>query len=163
MEWTLLVTALLWRTALFGLAWAAIAEGLAAPVLGAITALGSALASLALLPSRRGGVRGTLALGALLPLLFWEAVLSGVDVAYRAFRPTRPLDPGFLDLSTGHGSTHPVTLATAVVMNLMPGTLTMDFTRRGLHLHVIDRGHDHRALLSRIERRLAWVFGTGHG
>jgi multicomponent Na+:H+ antiporter subunit E len=128
-----------------------------------VVAVATARASLWVLPPRRGGVRSALTLAALLPLVFWEATRSGVDVARRALHPALPLDPALLHLATGHGSTHPITLATAVVMNLMPGTLTVEFAGRGLRLHVIDRRHDHLELLTRMERRLTWALGEGDG
>ena len=69
-------------------------------VVGGLAAFGATWVSLQLLPPAAGSVR-FLSLLALLPHFLWQSLLAGIDVARRAFAPSLPLRPGFVEYRTG--------------------------------------------------------------
>ncbi|EHQ52836.1 MULTISPECIES: Na+/H+ antiporter subunit E [Ectothiorhodospira] len=88
----------------------------------------------------------------------WQSFVGGLDVSRRALSPRMPLAPGFID--------YPVRLprgpALTFFMNvigLLPGTLSVGLHRRRLQLHVLDVGMPLHASLSRLEDRVAALFG----
>ncbi len=88
----------------------------------------------------------------------WLSVRSAVDVAARVIRPARPIDPAVVDypwrLQSGSARQFMANL-----INLMPGTLTIDPGEQLLVLHVL--GGKERALsgIRRLEERVAGLFG----
>jgi|SRR5690554_3579501 len=92
----------------------------------------------------------------LLPKFVLQVLRGGVDVAVRAWSTRMPLKPGFMrvELKVRRGR-----YVLSYLIMLMPGTLVVDYTARGLVLHVIDRGQPVREtvawLQSLFERREA--------
>lgn len=105
-------------------------------VVGAIAAAVAAWASLRLLPPGAQPVR--LAAVPRLALRFlWQSVRAGIDVARRAFSPSLPLQPGFVQYPTGYRR-GPARNAFSSISSLLPGTLVVRDDEQGLLYHVLD-------------------------
>lgn len=87
-----------------------------------------------------------------------HSLRGGLDVAMRALRPRMGLQPGIVDLPLGTQGDGPRALA-ALVVCLMPGTLTTRLREQGLRLHVLDRHADVEREVRRIEQEVAALFG----
>jgi multicomponent Na+:H+ antiporter subunit E len=102
-------------------------------------------------------VRGMVAF---VPYFFRESVRGGVDVAVRAFRGPRTLEPGFVDYPLRlHSESARVAFANAV--SLMPGTFTAGMHGDALRVHALDVRAASDALLPRLrslEDRLDAIF-----
>ncbi|SEQ43624.1 multicomponent Na+:H+ antiporter subunit E [Ectothiorhodospira magna] len=126
-------------------------------IIGVPVALLAAVSVLVLPPGRRY----RLSLGGLLIFMgffLWQSFVGGLDVSRRALSPRMPLTPGFID--------YPVRLppgpALTFFMNvigLLPGTLSVGLHRRRIRLHVLDLRMPLHASLSRLEYRVAALFG----
>ena len=154
-----LASALALRVALFGLLWVVLTRQPAESWPYGIAVVGLALwLSLIVLPPPRRlqpfAPRGLV----LVPLVLWEAVRSGWDVALRAFRPSRPLDPDFMEYRFRHPSGL-VPVALGYLVNILPGTLVVDIEGDTMRIHVIDRQQANEARVARLERWLIWAFG----
>lgn len=88
-----------------------------------------------------------------------QSVRSGFDVARLAMHPGLPLNPGVLRFRTRLPKGTPL-LFFAGVINLLPGTLVLEFETEELRIHVLDTGHDVEAQLRRLEQRVAALFGV---
>lgn len=93
-----------------------------------------------------------------LPYFLWESFRGGIDVARRVIGRRVDVEPGY----------HSYTLALARpsarvffldVVSLLPGTLSADIDGDRLLVHMLDRRQDPSRELSRLERRVAAVFG----
>lgn len=87
-----------------------------------------------------------------------HSLLGAVDVARRAFQPSRPLDPAVID--------YPLQLEPGLArvwminaISLLPGTLSADLDNDCLRVHVLDAGQDTHAELVVLERHVAALFG----
>lgn len=65
------------------------------------------------------------------------SVISGVDIAWRAFHPRLPLKPGkvLYPASQAQGASRSTF---AAVTSVLPGTLALDDRNEGLHYHCLD-------------------------
>jgi multicomponent Na+:H+ antiporter subunit E len=123
-------------------------------LVGLLAAAAATWVSLRLLPPTAGRLRLAALLRFTLHFL-WQSVVSGVDVARRAFAPSLPLKLGFL--------AYPVRLPTATgraafgaVTSLMPGTLPVGTDADGaLVYHCLDLDQPVAANLARDESMLA--------
>ena len=107
-------------------------------------------------------LRGVLAF---VPVFVWLSLCSAADVAARAVHPRRPLTPVLVvflwRLPTRRGR-----VFFANLVNLMPGTLCVGFTRKGMTLHILGEPGLTLARLGRLERVVAKLFvphGESHG
>ena len=103
---------------------------------GIVATAGATWASLWLLPPATGRVRiGTLL--RLLPRFLWQSLVAGVDVARRAFSPSLPLNPGFVDYPVGlpRGSARN---AFELISSLLPGSVPTDETEAAIEYHCLD-------------------------
>jgi multicomponent Na+:H+ antiporter subunit E len=89
-----------------------------------------------LLPPETGRVRIFMLL-LLLPRFLWNSLLAGVDVARRAFMPSLPLDPGFVDypVDLPRGSARN---AFELISSLLPGSVPTDETEATIEYHCLD-------------------------
>ena len=95
---------------------------------------------------------------------FWSlSFRGGIDVARRAFLPSMPLAPGFVDHRLRVEPDGPSALAFAAVISLIPGTLCVDVLEEKVVVHVIDRSAGFEAELRRLERRVGRIFGESIG
>jgi multicomponent Na+:H+ antiporter subunit E len=92
--------------------------------------------SLKLLPPDTGRVR-LLALLSLLPRFLWQSMVAGFDVARRAFAPSLPLQPGFVDYPVGlpRGSARN---AFEAISSLLPGSVPTGETEELIEYHALD-------------------------
>lgn len=87
-----------------------------------------------------------------------HSLLGAVDVAQRAFRPARPLNPAVIDYPLQLGPGLPRVFMLNIV-SLLPGTLSADLEADCLRVHVLDAGQDNPAQLAQLEARVAGLFG----
>jgi multicomponent Na+:H+ antiporter subunit E len=130
---------------------------------GIAATAGATWTSLWLLPPDTGRVRiGTLL--RLLPRFLWNSLVAGVDVARRAFSPSLPLNPGFVD--------YPVVLprgsarnAFELISSLLPGSVPTDETEGLIEYHCLDVKQPVVEQLAVEERAhaVALVPGRRHG
>lgn len=124
---------------------------LKALALGAVVVPVAIWLSLRLLPGQRRLILWRLALH--LPAFVVGSVRGGLDVAWRAFSPHLPLDPGWIDV--------PVKLSDggrAVMggeLSLMPGTLAAGTQKDRLLIHVLDTQAGFERSFSREEAAIA--------
>jgi len=107
-------------------------------IFGILATAGATSASLWLLPPATGRVRIGVLLR-LLPRFLWHSLVAGVDVARRAFSPSLPLKPGFVDYPVGlpRGSARN---AFELISSLLPGSVPTDETEAAIEYHCLDVG-----------------------
>jgi multicomponent Na+:H+ antiporter subunit E len=130
---------------------------------GIVATAGATWASLWLLPPATGRVRiGTLLL--LLPRFLWQSLVAGVDVARRAFSPSLPLNPGFVDYPVGlpRGSARN---AFELISSLLPGSVPTNECEAAIEYHCLDMSQPVVEQLTVEERAhaAALVPGRRHG
>lgn len=105
-------------------------------VFGVLATVAATWVSLKLLPPDTGRVR-LLALLGLLPRFLWQSMVAGVDVAHRAFSPSLPLQPGFVDYPVGlpRGSARN---AFEAISSLLPGSVPTGETEELIEYHALD-------------------------
>jgi multicomponent Na+:H+ antiporter subunit E len=92
-----------------------------------------------------------------LPFFLWRALTGGADVARRAFDPRLPLAPAFLTFRlrlTGQAAV----LLTGV-LNLSPGTLTVELDGDEVMIHVVDKTRPIERQLRAAEDAVARLLG----
>jgi multicomponent Na+:H+ antiporter subunit E len=136
--------------------WLAL-DGAGAWPVGLLAALGGACAGALLVPGEPYRWR-PLRLGAFFLWFVQASLRGGIDVAWRAFLPRMPLQPGFIDYPLSLPAGPPRTLMLSVV-SLLPGTLSVDLDRDGHVLCVHFLTPDMGTGLKPLERRIAWLFG----
>ena len=155
--WRKLGSALVLRLLLFGCLWIALTrEPLESWPYGVVVVGLVLWLSLLILPPRRQWPLTPHVL-VLVPLVLWESVTGAVDVALRAFRPSRPLDPDVIDYPLQH-PTGLVPVALGYLITILPGTLAVDIEGGTVRMHVVDRGQANQARVARLERWLIWAF-----
>lgn len=146
--------------ALLALLWLVLSGGGASSwVFGAPLVLGAVLASLALRPAGGRERRLSLAGAARFAVFFArESVAGGVDVALRALRPDRPLDPGFVWYEPRLPEELPV-IFMANTTSLLPGTLSAELRDGRLRVHTLTSDSGLAGKLATLEERVAGLFG----
>lgn len=146
------------RGAAFLLVWWLLTGGEAGSwVIGAPVALAATGLSLALVPAEldRPWLRR---LPRFAVYFLRESVAGGVDVVARALRPSMPLRPGFITVRMPRLA-GPQRLLFAVLVSLMPGTLSARLDGETLHIHVLDTSLPLADGLERLQERLEALFG----
>lgn len=87
-----------------------------------------------------------------------ESVMSGLDVALRAFRPRMGLHPAFVRYAIRLSSPRARYLFVHAI-TLMPGTLSANLEDDDLVVHVLDRHAPYREDLERLELLTAYACG----
>jgi multisubunit Na+/H+ antiporter MnhE subunit len=153
----LIAVAVLWAAAT-ELAPSALGYGLVAvPVVVAVT-----FVLVPLRPSRSRApvgrrVGGILRLVALAGWVLWRSVVGGIDVARRALWLPRPAIAPEWSVYRTTLSSRAGRVALALVMNLMPGSLSARLDDDRLEVHAIDPAIDVHASIAALEQRLARV------
>jgi multicomponent Na+:H+ antiporter subunit E len=93
-----------------------------------------------------------------IPFFLWESIRGGVDVASRVLRPRMAIQPGFVIYTMGL-RTPKARLLFVNCISLLPGTLAADISDDELRVHTLDLEGDTGRELSRLERRVAAVYG----
>ena len=92
------------------------------------------------------------------PFFLIRSLLGGVDVAWRAFHPSMPIDPRLIEYPIQLPPGLPrVFLANTV--SLLPGTLSVQLGSNYLNVHVLTRRKDVLSELENLERKVAALFG----
>jgi multicomponent Na+:H+ antiporter subunit E len=144
------------RAVLFFVFWLMIAGSDPADLpIGAAAAALATWASLRLLPPSRVRLRAWALTGFILHFL-GQSVRSGVQVAWLAFRPSMPINPGFIAYRTDlSGST---LSAFCAVSSLLPGTLPTGRDDEGeVLIHCLDVSQPVAADLAREEALFSQV------
>ncbi|ESR24512.1 Na+/H+ antiporter subunit E [Lutibaculum baratangense] len=146
------------RSVIFFVIWLVLSGGAVkglAP--GALAAIGAAYLSLRLMPPQGYSLVGLIALW---PRFMWRSLLGGIDVAWRALHPSKPLRAGWLEHPTAlpHGGPR---VALGSEMSLMPGTLIAGSRGDTLYVHCLDTSQDVTSVLSGEERRIAALLTRG--
>lgn len=143
------------RGLLMLLIWALLSNGDAAAWwIGVPAVLLASLISIRMLPA--SGFRW-LELLRFMPFFIVHSLRGGVDVARRVFRPDLPIAPARIEyplaLPPGPGRA-----LMASVVNLLPGTLCIEFDDHCMRLHVLDGRQSFEQELQAVERRVARIF-----
>lgn len=146
------------RFAAFAVGWWVLAEGdRSSWPFGLVFAALATVASLKLTPAR--GWRAV-PVGMVRYALFFtsQSFVGGVDVAWRAVRPSMPIEPDFvpypLRLPPG-----PARVLLANTVSLLPGTLSTGIDGDVLILHVLDRTAPIVDEVGDVEERIASALG----
>jgi multicomponent Na+:H+ antiporter subunit E len=105
-------------------------------LVGGLAAAIATWASLRLLPAGAHPVRAA-GLPRLVLRFLGQSVSAGIDVARRAFSPSVPLRPGFLEYATDY-ERGPARNAFASITSLLPGTLAVRDDPQGILYHCLD-------------------------
>jgi len=126
-----------WRLSGFLAFWVVLSGAeLADLPVGIVAGVAATWASLRLLPP--GPARVSLpALGSLALRFFYQSIVAGVDVAWRALHPRLPLRPGFVAY-TVHFPPGTARNAFAALTSLLPGTVPAAQERGELVYHCLD-------------------------
>jgi len=148
------------RVAWFGVLWLVLVEGdLHHPILAITVVLGAAAMGV-----RTGiGVGWRLSGRGLLrfiPFFIRASFVGALDVAGRAFRGRRALDPELLTTRLRLPIDGPSRVFFADVLCLIPGTLCVGLQGKDVTIHVIDRRQDQAERTAELERRVADLFGV---
>lgn len=96
-----------------------------------------------------------------MPHFIYQSLVGGIDVAWRAFAPSMPINPGWIairvDLPEGGR------VALGGELSLMPGTLAAGTNGDILLVHVLDRDQDVEAAIREEERRLRMMMAPPQG
>jgi multicomponent Na+:H+ antiporter subunit E len=93
------------------------------------------------------------------PYFLWQSVCGGADVAWRASRPSLPVQPGFLNFPLRLES-EPARVFFVWMVSLLPGTAVADWNGNQATIHVLDCGNSRlESKLRDLEQRVAVLFG----
>jgi len=145
------------RAGVFALLWWILTEDITEswPV-GAPVVLLTTLVSMALSPPLPWSFFG---IAQFLPFFIWHSLHGGVDMAWRAFHPKLPIDPGLID----YPLRLPPGMARVFMINtvsLLPGTLSAELIDNCLKVHVIDIHKDALSELMAVEHVVSRIFNT---
>jgi multicomponent Na+:H+ antiporter subunit E len=94
----------------------------------------------------------------LLPVFLWESFRGGIDVARRVIGLRLDVEPGVFDYQLRLAAPFERILF-AVLVSLLPGTLSADMQGSQMRIHTLDLRADVTAELDRLERLVAACFG----
>lgn len=154
--WRMRVGAFARRGLAFALLWWVLAEGrLDAWGVGLASVLLATLASLRLWPPGAGRVAPA-GLAVFVGFFLAQSMRGGIQVAIQALRPRMDLAPAVLEL--------PLTLTRqwervllVNTLNLLPGTVSIEFHGDRLHLHVLDHRQPVAEEVRNAEARIAAI------
>ncbi len=93
------------------------------------------------------------------PFFLNQSVRGGLDVAFRALHPARPLDPTFIPFRTGLPE-GPARVFFVNCISLLPGTFSAQFHDRDLRVHLLTDDAEGARRLETLERKVAGLFGV---
>lgn len=150
---------MVWRTLAFAALWLVLTGGdLHHPTLAILAVLGAVVVG-----ESTGFGKGwrISALGLLRFIPFFVAVSfkGGLDVAARAFRSRRAIDPDLFHYRLRVPPDSAARTVFAMTLNLIPGTLCAEIEGRNVTVHVIDRKKNAAEVAALLEERVAALFG----
>jgi multicomponent Na+:H+ antiporter subunit E len=146
-------------SALF-LFWLALSGQFSALFLVSGAAAALLVAALAVRDDALPGPAFMVRLAAYLPWLFWQIILSSLDVAYRVLHPARPISPRLLRIKNPCRTP----LGTALLANsitLTPGTVTLDAGAEELLVHSVSEEAAAALQAGEMQARVLRVEGGG--
>lgn len=153
-----LLRSFLLRFAVFALLWWILSEGdVSSWLFGVPFSLFATLSSFQLMPKREWRLRPVQALR-FLGFFAYQSIVGGVDVAWRAVRPSMPINPGFVTCPM-RLPTESARVLLADTASLLPGTLSSGFIDDTLVLHVVDCSLPILEEVLRLEDRIAGALG----
>lgn len=140
------------RVIIFGLLWWLLTGGaLNSWVIGLPVVLLAALVSVLMLPALSWSLSGLFRFAL---FFLWHSLRGGIDVARCAFHPDMPISPILHDfrfrLPAG-----PARILMANVVNLLPGTLSVEVDDDCLTVHVLEQSSAFTKELQLLEQQLA--------
>lgn len=93
------------------------------------------------------------------PFFLIRSLLGGADVAWRALRPSMPIDPHLIEYPIRLPQGLP-SVFMANTVSLLPGTLSAELNSNYLNIHVLAGRKDILAELGTLEEMVAALFGT---
>ena len=92
-----------------------------------------------------------------IPFYFMRSVVGGFDVMLRVFHPALPINPGLVEykLRIQKGVQQDMIVN---VVNLLPGTLSIELENNLLCIHVLDIGKNSKKEVSLIENHIHNIF-----
>lgn len=146
----------LFRALLFALVWWVLVDGVTNSwPIGLPVVMLATLLSVLLLPPTSWSLVGIVRF---IPFFIWQSIRGGIDVASRAMHPLLPISPGLIDYRFRLPPGLPRVIMSNVV-NLLPGTLSVELHEENLCVHVLDENGAFVEELKALENRLAGVFG----
>jgi multicomponent Na+:H+ antiporter subunit E len=146
------------RLLLFLLVSAAIFEARRDSIIFMVLAALAARVAVRALPDEASPALRPLRLLRFLPWFLVQSARGGMDVAWRAFRGSAAVSPGFVEFHTGIRSMH-TRVAFVSVLSTMPGTFSARLEADRVIVHVLDNAIDHQPRLRDLEQRIAHMFG----
>lgn len=143
------------RVALFITVWWILTDGAVDSwLVGAPVVLFATLVSVLMLPATSWSLIGIVRF---IPFFVWQSIRGGIDVASRAMHPRLPIAPGLFDyrFRLPPGSSR---IFMSNVVNLLPGTLSVELDEDNLHVHVLDVSGTFSAEFKALENRIADIF-----
>ncbi|MDQ7068039.1 MAG: Na+/H+ antiporter subunit E [Sulfurimonas sp.] len=95
-----------------------------------------------------------------IPFYFKHSLMGGVDVMLRVFHPNLPINPGLIEYQLSIQKGLPQDMI-ANVLNLLPGTLSVELEDDLLYIHVLDIENDIKKEVQTIENYLNNIFCEG--
>ena len=143
------------RLGAFALVWWALTGGTVGSwLVGLPAVLIATLISLALVPPFSWSLTGVVYF---LPFFVWQSLRGGTDVAWRAFHPQIPINPGIVK--------YPLLLPPGLprvflinTVSLLPGTLSAELEPDELIVHALDTEQNVLAELKVVEQVVARLF-----
>jgi multicomponent Na+:H+ antiporter subunit E len=149
------------RFAIFFLLWIVLTGGDGSALVPGVLAAGAATWFRGRL-SRPGEPRFRLMrMLALVPGFFWRSFEGGLDVAWRAFHPKLPLDPGWILCRPHLLPPGAPRVVLGGEISLLPGTLVAGTEGDSLLVHCLDRRSPIMQRVEKEESRLAGAVADG--
>lgn len=154
----MILRAILWRITVLSALWCVLTEGrMDNWGVGLISAALTLIASLALVPP--GAIRFSFTgLASFLVYFMSRSFQAGVRVALLALQPRLNIHPGIqvVGLRLPEGVARVILINT---LNLLPGTLVVNFAANNLHLHMLDIRSSIEEEVRATETRIAKMLG----
>jgi multicomponent Na+:H+ antiporter subunit E len=150
-----LLKGFIFRWIIFALIWWGLSMGkISQPFLIMFVITISAALSSLLIPPQNIRITGIIRFT---PFFIRLSVLGGLDVASRAFRPSMPLNTGFMNYNLKLANSTARVIFVWVV-SLLPGTASVQLVGENLRIHVLDQELSHKQRLRELEKHVAALF-----
>ena len=152
-----MISTITFRAALLGSLWWTLTGGaMASWYVGVPAIVLATLASMVLSPAGSWSLSG---IARFLPFFIFHSLRGGADVAWRACHPRLPIAPEIFDYSVGLPPGRPLVFL-MIVINLLPGTLSVTVDANILRIHVLTGSQLIAAELKAVEKHVALIFGV---
>ncbi|TVQ33385.1 MAG: cation transporter [Phycisphaeraceae bacterium] len=159
--WTplLFLRALVGRTLIFFLLWAALAgrEFLNEWPLVVVSVCAATAASFLMWPPQTWAWRPA-GLITFAPYFLWQSLMGGTDVARRALSPKLPISPGVFEMDL-RLKREPARVFLIWTVSLLPGTAGIGLNEQRMRIHVLNTDAPNESRLRRLEDAVASLFG----